>query len=320
MKTLNRTRLFSFLSVFIILMLCSVTVFNGAVEKQGSITLRYELSDVEFSIYQVGIVTDSGVVCTDQFKPYHVDINSENAAQTLEAYIARNKLEPLMKARTDSKKEVLFDNLTKGVYLTIGESTVADGVIYTVMPSIISIPYIENNAEHWDVAANVKNNKGTDGADRLSVVKVWKTPEGRPTYPEVTVQLLKDGKIYDSVVLNDSNSWKYTWTQLDKDSRWTVTEKEFDADYKVDISENNHIFTITNSIDEPHETTTPGTEPSEPSTTTPTSPTSPTRPGTTVPPKIPQTGQLNWPIPLLCVAGAVLILIGLILMRKKHHE
>ena len=268
MKTLNRTRLFSFLSVFIILMLCSVTVFNGAVEKQGSITLRYELSDVEFSIYQVGIVTDSGVVCTDQFKPYHVDINSENAAQTLEAYI----------------------------------------------------PYIENNAEHWDVAANVKNNKGTDGADRLSVVKVWKTPEGRPTYPEVTVQLLKDGKIYDSVVLNDSNSWKYTWTQLDKDSRWTVTEKEFDADYKVDISENNHIFTITNSIDEPHETTTPGTEPSEPSTTTPTSPTSPTRPGTTVPPKIPQTGQLNWPIPLLCVAGAVLILIGLILMRKKHHE
>ena len=60
--------------------------------------------------------------------------------------------------------------------------------------------------------------------------------------------------------------------------------------------------------------------PKVPLETEPTIPTTPTTPTEPPEPNLPQTGQLNWPIPLLCVAGAVLILIGLILMRKKHHE
>ena len=40
-------------------------------------------------------------------------------------------------------------------------------------------------------------------------------------------------------------------------------------------------------------------------------------------PALPQTGQLNWPIPLLLVAGAALFMLGLALRRKQeppHHE
>ena len=38
-------------------------------------------------------------------------------------------------------------------------------------------------------------------------------------------------------------------------------------------------------------------------------------------PSLPHTGQLWWPVPVLVVSGAVLILLGLILRRRrKNHE
>ena len=126
MKTRIRTRLLSYLFVSIILLLCSVTVFSGAEEKPCSITLRYELSDAEFSIYKIGNITDSGAVCTDEFARYHVDLYSADASWTLASYIERDHLQPLMTVKTDSKGEALFDGLSKGVYLTTGEFAVHD--------------------------------------------------------------------------------------------------------------------------------------------------------------------------------------------------
>ena len=54
------------------------------------------------------------------------------------------------------------------------------------------------------------------------------------------------------------------------------------------------------------------TEPTEPRPTTPTGPTDP---------KLPQTGQLNWPVPMLAVAGLALFVAGWILRfgRKKEN-
>ena len=326
MKTRIRTRLLSYLFVSIILLLCSVTVFSGAEEKPCSITLRYELSDNEFSIYRIGNITDSGAVCTDEFAPYHVDLYSDNAAQTLAAYIQRDKLPPLMTAKTNSKGEVLFDGLTKGVYLTIGEGAVRDGIVYSVMPSIISVPYFADGAEQHDVASKVKYGKSSGGSGKLSVVKVWKTSTGEPLCPEVTVQLLQNGVLYDTVVLSKENSWKHTWTNLDLFSQWTIVEKEIEADYEVDISNDSYVYTITNTAKEPPETTAPTTVPSTETTTSPSqvpttipvTPPSTTKPYT--PPTIPQTGQLNWPIPTLCITGVLLILIGLLMIRKNRHE
>lgn len=56
------------------------------------------------------------------------------------------------------------------------------------------------------------------------------------------------------------------------------------------------------------------TEPTTPPTTTP-----PTEPD----PSLPQTGQMNWPVPLLAVSGIFIFLFGLILNRsgrRKHYE
>lgn len=61
------------------------------------------------------------------------------------------------------------------------------------------------------------------------------------------------------------------------------------------------------------------TEPSEPS-----EPTQPTEPDEPDEPDLPQTGQLNWPIPMMTVAGLVLFCMGWLLYfrdkREHRHE
>ena len=55
------------------------------------------------------------------------------------------------------------------------------------------------------------------------------------------------------------------------------------------------------------------TEPTEPTETQPTQPPDPS---------LPQTGQLNWPVPLLSVLGAALFILGWYLCygKRMHHE
>lgn len=74
----------------------------------------------------------------------------------------------------------------------------------------------------------------------------------------------------------------------------------------------------------PEPLTPEGTEPSEPSEptspTTPTRPSAPANPTTPVTPStvLPQTGQLNWPIPVLLALGCICLLAGLLLLRKER--
>ena len=309
MRLQKQSRVVTAVLVSLVLLISSVSVFHGAEEESGSITLQYELSDVSFRLYSVGELTSGGIVPTETFSSYHVDLNGENAAQTLALYIERDNIAPLMETKTDTRHRAVFDGLQKGVYLAMGDSTETDEATYTVMPAIISLPYPDGEEAVWSVRAEVKYEKTAVPVTQVSCLKVWKTTDAMfTTYPDVTAQLLRDGEVFDSVTLNDLNSWKHTWTDLDPQYRWTVTEKELDAEYTVDISCNQHVFTITNALDIP-------AEPVEPTVPT-------TKPPVTVAAtaRVPQTGQLNWPIPVLCVTGIALVLIGVLIVRKNRHE
>lgn len=50
---------------------------------------------------------------------------------------------------------------------------------------------------------------------------------------------------------------------------------------------------------------------------TPTEPTAPTEPVKPHEPTLPQTGQLNWPVPVMCISGLVLLAIGFLLRNSK---
>ena len=53
--------------------------------------------------------------------------------------------------------------------------------------------------------------------------------------------------------------------------------------------------------------------------TEPTDPTEPTPPGP-VPPELPQTGQLNWPVPILTVAGISFFCAGWVLCFRRRRD
>lgn len=114
----------------------------------------------------------------------------------------------------------------------------------------------------------------------VTVVKKW-ADDGKNRPDSVKVQLLCDNEVVETVTLNESNAWQYSWKMLLPDYEWTVKEIEIPAGYTESYSEKDQVVTITNTK------------------------------------ALLQTGQLNWPIPLLVIAGTAFIGIGTYLKKKE---
>ncbi len=118
----------------------------------------------------------------------------------------------------------------------------------------------------------------------ITVVKKWVDQDSsRPYY--VTVNLLVDGDTIDTIKLYSSGSWQGTFENLDPRLEYEVEEEKvsgYTATYKYDTV--NNIVYITNT-------------------------------GSLL-----QTGQLNWPIPVLCFCGLALVALGGVLMMRRKDE
>lgn len=82
----------------------------------------------------------------------------------------------------------------------------------------------------------------------VSVSKVWKDggSSNRPSY--VSVQLYRNGNAYgNTVTLSESNSWRYTWSNLDDDYTWTVNEVNVPRGYTRIVTRSGDVWTITNT-------------------------------------------------------------------------
>ena len=80
----------------------------------------------------------------------------------------------------------------------------------------------------------------------ISVRKVWDdTGLIRPT--EITVDLLRNGVVDQTVVLNQANNWQYAWTELVADAVWTVTESAVPEGYVVSYHTEGSETVITNT-------------------------------------------------------------------------
>ena len=97
--------------------------------------------------------------------------------------------------------------------------------------------------------------------------------------------------------------------------------------YDVDASPKVGTVTPSTPTPTPSTPTTPGTPTPDTPTPTPGSPETPGtpgNPGTPTPtpgtPRLPQTGQLNWPIPVLCVCGMLLLALGWFLEKDEHEQ
>lgn len=265
--------------------------------EMGSIKLSYQVEGAEFALYHIGDIADNGeITLSDDYSGYGIELESENAASTLAAYITNDDKKPLSTAVTDKDYVANFDNLPKGIYLILGSTKIVDGVSYTALPVMVSLPFVDTDKNLiWDLEVNGKYEKNPVGADtQISVLKIWKDETNQNLRPkDISIELTKDGQKYDTVTLNSDNNWKHTWKNLDSSSQWLVTEKNVPVGYEVNIQRNGNTFIVTNTYKDVDKPTSP------------------------VVPALPQTGQLWWPVYALTFAGMFFIIVGVIRRRKN---
>lgn len=274
-------------------------------DENCTIRIQYQAADTEFSIYRVADITEEyRFAVTGEFAAYPVDFQTleseewKELAETLAAYVKRDQLKPLRTGVTDQHGTLMFDDLPVGVYLVIGEQTREEDVIYRCKAFLAFVP-LETETGEWDYEPEYipKFSENPVGLEDRTVMKIWKDEGHEKDRPkEIWVQLLKNGIIQEETVLNEKNNWMHTWKDLSSEDSWQIVEKNVPEDHTVSISEEGTLIRVVN--------TWTGEQTKQPDQ----------------PEKLPQTGQLWWPVPLLAAMGLLCFLIGLIRRRMDHES
>lgn len=134
-----------------------------------------------------------------------------------------------------------------------------------------------------------------------------------------TIISTKNKKIYQEVQLSEDNNWQYTWKDLSSKYQWEAIEKKKTKGYIVSVSKQDSSVVIKNIYwgDDFYEETTA----KKPTTTEKKSKKQFTKKTITeTQEKLPQTGQLWWPLPFLAAGGLLCIGIGMIKQKREKDE
>ncbi|GEM_PF-6332418 len=246
------------LTFFIILSMIFFTLTAWAAQN-FTVNYLYVTSNAQFYVYRAGdINSDGSFVLSGRFADYSVSIDSTSAAAALADYAQRDGIAPNLSVKTNDDNTAVFSGLEKGVYLITGESVTRGRTKYTALPVLVAVGNTDNDViiingkfESQTVPAGGSSTGGGGGSSsssnpkELSVMKVW---SGGKSEESVTAQLLKNGKVYDEVVLNSENNWRHTWKNISRTDNWSVVEKEVPKGYEVSIDRDGTVFVITNTV------------------------------------------------------------------------
>lgn len=312
------------LSALLCVVLLSTCVYAGEINpgKTCALTVRckHTVEDVSYAIWRVAEV-DADVrfryVSPFKNKGFHSANDHddwEDTAETLAGYVERERIAPLAIAETNARGNATFEKLKTGLYLVLGEPYTYDGKTYEQDSFLIALPTRSDNTQPWEYdVTTIRKPAGqvetpTQKVD-VEVLKIWSGDDGILRPASVTVQLLQNGQVYDTVTLNRRNNWEHRWTELPAGFVWRVTEAQVPAGYSVLVQRNGNKFVIINTYDVPEEPQKP--KPPEDFEDIP---------DDDVPldkPKLPETGTSQWIVPLLLSAGALLFLLGLLRRRQE---
>lgn len=342
------------LAVLIFIMILTVMLPETAMaaghidtERPVSLTLSCQgqngpLAGQRFDIYLVAATDKYGeLTVTDEFKNFNVNIpgkNDEawkNLASTLEGYALLEKekgnLKPTGSGSTDGSGSLTFPSsgqttLIQGLYLVVGYYHTQSGYYYEPAPFMVTLPGLDSEKNIWEynVTAKPKQESGIVASPpsyiSRKVLKVWNDKGNEKYRPdEVTVRLLRNGMVYDTVKLSAAGGWSHYWSNLSSAYKWNVVEETGES-YNVEITQEGITFVVRNTYDE----------------NVPDNPDNPDNPSGTGEEgggghggtsgggpgsgasgnKLPQTGMLWWPVPVLSAAGLALLGIGL--LRRKE--
>ena len=211
------------------------------------------LDNMKWRIFRVGERTNKGFVLTGDFSGCHVDLedmSAENiiiAGQTIESYLLEKQIAPLAEGYSDTNGRLVFDKLSKGLYLAVGFPVKRPPFTYEPSPLLLEV---RDDAENFTYDAYPKMIRATlaEGARGYMVKKVWLDDsdlfEARPAY--VTVDLFRDGELFDTVTLSEANNWQHRWYSLDTEYQWRVAERTVPVNYEMRVEHNTSQFLIKN--------------------------------------------------------------------------
>ena len=279
------------------LLLCGTVHAAG-----GTLTLRYAFDGVAFSIYRVAEPTAAGYALTGPFDDCRVRLPRpedgasvwKDAAETLAGYAAGKQ--PTARDVTHGG-QVTFAGLEPGLHLAVGDCHTLNGKTY--IPVILLAEVTGGGSAgadvkwEWDDDGDEPGGGGSESRISLRVEKRWlgDDPAERPS--SVELWLLRDGALWEQVILTEDDHWCRTWNSLEPGHRWQVTEPEVSEGYTVSVSRQRELFAVTNSGEAA------GEEPAPLGSL------------------LPQTGQLWWPAILLAALGLLLLLRAFRLRRRK---
>ena len=276
----------------------------------ANLTVTWKDTGLKLALYQVAVRNDTGeFIRTDDFKDYEVDIENidDNTAEILAAYATRDKVKPLEEITTDESGTYTFPNLPLGAYLLFDEGTVSGSEV-TAVPVFVFL--------QKDLQVEIKPEK-TEESTSCKVYKVWDDDDDdsgdRPE--SIKVQLLQNGEVYKEGTLSEDNNWTYSWSDLPL-ATYKIVEKSVPSGYKLSVSRSGTTWKLTNKIKPPKDDDDDDDDDDDRSSDDDDDDDN----DSSSRKKIPQTGQLWWPVPLLLSAGFLCMIIGLLRKKKSGKK
>jgi hypothetical protein len=273
---------------------------------------------VRCRLYRVASLSGTAFTATDSFRQAQVQLNGlttaaqwQAAADSLSVFATaeENGISPDCEGQTDAAGSAAFSGLATGLYLAVFTDTVQGDTTYRFSAALLSLPqWNADGSVVYQVTAAPKGTAVTPPSPgsqpstvSVTVLKIWNDRGKTASRPaSIRVALLCNGKTYATAVLSASNNWRCTWDGLSASDTWRVLERGVPSGYTVSYRTRGTTLILAN-------TRTTGTTISD----------EPVPLGSA---KLPQTGLLWWPVPLLSAGGLLLFGAGWYDKNKKHEE
>lgn len=274
-------------------------------EATGSLTLTYScegqpLAAAQIRIYRVAEISKyADFLLTGAFTELPVEVNQvktqtewNQVASTLSAYVTAMEILADAQAVTDAEGVVRFDSLPLGLYLVEGLRVDVEGGYRQFDSFVISVPDLdETDSWVYDVQAKPKSvfQEVTPQPITYTVNKLWKDEGYSHLRPQnITLELYRDGTLVETVTLSAENDWSYSWSAPDDGAVWQVVEADVPEGYTVTMEQKDTFFFVTNGYEDPEK-----------------------------PPKTGDITDLRLPMILMGVAGAGLVILGVMTIGRK---
>ena len=311
-----RKQIVRFAIVLLVLwILCTLSVVAAppGIDRSCRLSLQYAhdgeaLNGAEVSVYRVAeACVDGTFQKVAPFDTYAVSIHDiitpdawKTLAVTLEGYVVDDGVIPTETNLTNAEGNVVFTDLSTGLYLVRGVTVSTENGIVTFDSFMVYLPALQGEQYLYEVEATPKGSFCSSSPKEVTyrVLKLWKDAgytEARSA--AVTVALYEDGNPRDTVTLSAENNWTHTWTDSDGAGVWTVVEKNVPDGYSVSVAVNDTVFTLTNTYTKTH-TDTPVVKP----------------------PQTGDTAPLMLYVILMCLSGLVLVILALVSRRGEQDE